>query len=778
MFLPYPSPTPATPDSEFIPVTPANPLPVQDPLNGPWLVPDFTEAWNAAWEKAQAFIANLTLEEKVNVTTGVGWMKGRCVGHIPPVGSFPGLCLEDSPLGVRFADYVTAFPSGLNTAATWNRTLMRLRGSAMGSEFRAKGVHAALGPMMNIMRVPQGGRVWEGFGADPFLAGEAAYETILGMQSVGVQAVAKHYINNEQEHARTMSSSNVDDRTEHEIYVHPFLRSVMAGVASVMCSYNLINGTYACSNDKTLNGILKDELGFRGYVQSDWQATHATLDSMMGLDMTMPGDVTFGSGDSFFGGNMTAYVQNGTIPEAKVDDMATRILAAWYLLEQDEGYPDVNFNAWNLQDPLTNEHVNAQEDHMDVVRAIGAASTVLLKNANETLPLKKPRSVAVIGSDAGPQRNGPNEFADRGGVDGVLAMGWGSGTCEFPYLVSPLESLQARARHDRAIFTWFLNDYDLVGAATAAIGRDVALVFINADSGEDYITVDGNEGDRFNLTAWHNGDELILAVAAQNNNTVVVAHSVGPLIVEPWIDHPNVTALIWAGIPGQEAGNSLVDVLYGDVNPSGRLPYTIAKNASDYPASLVLGGGSEDILSITYNEGLLVDYRAFDALGRTPRFEFGFGLSYTQFEYDNLTIFKIEDEDVPELHGLEESWEGDKPSPSGYGSSVSLWLHRPAYSVNFDVRNVGERFGGEIPQVYLHFPSDSGEPPAVLKGFTDVVLRPGESKRVTVNLSRYDLSVWDVPMQAWQRPKGDIGVTVGASSRDGRLTGVIEADDD
>lgn len=191
-----------------------------------------------------------------------------------------------------------------------------------------------------------------------------------------------------------------------------------------------------------------------------------------------------------------------------------------------------------------NQHVDVQADHADVVRAIGAAGTVLLKNVNGTLPLTKTaRSIALIGSDAAPQRNGPNEFADRGGVDGVLAMGWGSGSCEFPYLVSPLEALQARARRERAVITWFTDDYDLAGAAVAAVGRAVALVFVNADSGEGYITVDGNEGDRRNLTAWHNGDALVLAVAAQNENTVVVVHSVGPLIVEPWIEHPNVTAV-------------------------------------------------------------------------------------------------------------------------------------------------------------------------------------------------------------------------------------------
>ena len=233
----------------------------------------------------------------------------------------------------------------------------------------------------------------------------------------------------EQEHDRSQSSSNVDDRTEHEIYAAPFLRSVMAGVASVMCSYNLVNGTYACENNSTLNGILKSEFGFQGFVMSDWSATHSTISAITGLDMTMPGDVTFNSGTSYFGGNLTAYVQNGTIPEARVDDMATRILAAWYLLGQDSpSYPHTNFNAFHPLDEATNEHIDVQDDHDVLVRKIDTASMVLLKNVDGALPLKKPRTIVLVGSDAGPAHTaGPNAFSRLTGIDGILAMGWGSG---------------------------------------------------------------------------------------------------------------------------------------------------------------------------------------------------------------------------------------------------------------------------------------------------------------------------------------------------------------
>ncbi|KAJ7902731.1 glycoside hydrolase family 3 protein [Mycena olivaceomarginata] len=722
-------------------------------------------------------IANFTIDEKVSVGTGVGWMGGRCVGNTPPIGvngsKFPSLCLEDSPLGIRFADFVTAFPTGINTAATWNRKLIRRRGLYMGREHVGKGVNVALGPMMNIGRVAGGGRNWEGFGADPFLAGEAAYETIIGMQEGGVQACAKHLINNEQEHFRTQESSDVDDRTQHEIYAHPFLRSIMAGVTSIMCSYNLVNGTYACENDKIMNDIIKREFGFQGYIMSDWSATHSTISAITGLDMTMPGDITFQSGTTYFGATLAAYVQNNTIPAARLDDMATRIIAGWYFVHQDAAdYPTTNFDAFNPANEETNEHIDVQADHYKVVREIGAASTVLLKNTNGALPLKKPRSIVLVGSDAGPGKVGPNEFADQGGVDGILAMGWGSGTANFTYLVSPLEAIQRRAREDRTSVSWILDDFDKDRAGNMAIGRSAALVFISSDSGEDYITVDGNEGDRKNLTAWHNGDDLVLAVAAQNNNTIVVVHSVGPLILEPWIDHPNVTAVLWAGVPGQEAGNAITDVLYGDWNPSGRLPYTIAKQESDYSAHLILGGQPTDVLSIPYTEGLNVDYRYFDAFNITPRFEFGFGLSYTNFTYSKLDITKVGGQGSTDAV-LEKSWAAGNATPIAQGSSTAVWLHRPLYNVTFEVENTGPIWGGDIPQLYLHMPASAGEPPSILKGFTNVEVLPGQKKKVGITLSRYDLSFWDTVAQGWRHPNGTIGVTIGTSSRDERLAGNI-----
>ncbi|CAL1696170.1 unnamed protein product [Somion occarium] len=710
--------------------------------------------WSAAYVKAKAAVAKLNLHQKVDLATGVGFFFGKCTGSTPAISDigFPGLCLEDSALGVRNVDKVSAFPAGINAAATFNRTLMRQRGVAMGEEFRGKGVHVQLGPMMNIMRAPASGRAWEGFGADPYLSGEGAFETTTGIQSQGVQATAKHFINNEQEHSRMTSSSNVDDRTQHEVYLHPFLRSIQANVAAVMCSY--INGTSACENNSTLNGLLKTELAFKGY----WVATHSTASANSGLDMTMPGDIFPGSLISFFGESLVIAADLGVVPKSRVDDMATRILAGWYLLGQDNGYPAVSFNSKDANSG-DNQHIDVQGDHASLIRTIGAASTVLLKNSRNVLPLKSPKSVAVIGSGAGPNPKGPNNCVDRTCNSGVLAMGWGSGTADFPYLITPLDAIGNRSATDGTVISSSLSDSDLNAAAKAAIGKDVAFVFITADSGEGSYIIEGNNGDRNNLQAWHGGDDLVKKVASVNNNTIVVVNTVGPIVVEAWIDHPNVTGLVWSGLPGQETGNSLADVLYGAYNPSGRLPYTIGKSVNDYSAQVDYTF-SLLTLQMPYSEGLFVDYRHFDAAGIAPRFEFGFGLSYTTFTYSGLSISGS-------------AKPGPSSPPYGFGSSLDASLHEKVIKVSFTLRNNGRVAGHEVPQLYLSLPASTNSPPSLLKGFDSVHLTPGQSKTVTLELSRYDLSIWNVITQRWEIPSGKIGVKIGASSRDIRLTGAL-----
>lgn len=355
-------------------------------------------SWDAAYAKAKTLVDQLSLEQKVNITTGEGWMAGRCVGTTYSVTNpdFPSLCLQDAPLGMRFADNVTSGVAGINAAASFDKEAILARGVYLGQEYYDKGVHILLGPAMNIGRSNEGGRGWESGGEDPYLTGVLASQSIKGIQSEGVIATAKHYILNDQELNRKNSSSNVDERTLHEIYLWPFARAVEAGVGSIMCSYNQVQDTWACEDDYTLNQVLKGELGFKGFVQSDWSATMSTVPSANGgLDMTMPGDITFNSNDSYFGKNLTDAVAAKTVDESRVTDMVTRIVAAWYKVGQDKGFPEVKINSFNRDKATV---ANVQRDHKKLARSMAAASNVLLKNSG-ILPLsKKVQSIALVGS--------------------------------------------------------------------------------------------------------------------------------------------------------------------------------------------------------------------------------------------------------------------------------------------------------------------------------------------------------------------------------------------
>lgn len=751
--------------------------------------------WADSVTKARKFVNKLTLLEKVNLTTGIG-EHSRCLGNTGEVTrlGFPGFCLHDSPLGVRLADFVSVFPAAINVASTFDPDLFYARGKAMGEEFRGKGVNVALGPMTNLGRVAAGGRNWEGFGADPYLAGIATAQTVKGIQDVGVIACVKHFVGNEQEHNRggslsTAYSSNIDDRTLHELYVWPFANAIQAGVGSVMTAYNRVNQTFAPENSKLISGIIKTELNFQGFVLSDWASMVDGVNSALaGLDMDMPGFPAYGgnpelpdpslSDNSFWGKFLVDAVNNGSVPLTRLDDMLTRTFAAYYKLGQDKGYPKVNFDVQTTDQfrngILTNERVNVQGDHKKVIRAVGAASAVLLKN-NGALPLntKKARRIVLFGNDAGPHPAGPNGCKsgerDHGCNEGTLAVGWGSGTANFPYLIDPLAAITnyVNEKGDGNTVEGQLNDFDFAKVDSMGHYADACLVFGSADSGEGYITVDGNAGDRNNLTLWSAGDALVTRAANACKNTIVVLHSVGPVLVEGWINHPNVTAVIYAGLPGQESGNSLVDVLFGDVNPSGRLPFTVAKQRTDYPADVVYTAGN---LQITYSEGLNIDYRHFDSANIEPRFEFGFGLSYTQFKYTGLTArLSIPKRDVAVVAGK------TKPPPPPAqppvippGGPADLW--KTAVKVSFKVRNTGKVDGHEVTQVYLSYPAGSGEPPKVLRGFARPFITRGSTQSVSIELTKRDISIWDVVSQQWIVPAGRFTVSVGASSRDIRLS--------
>jgi beta-glucosidase len=569
-------------------------------------------------------------------------------------------------------------------------------------------------------------------------------QTVEGMQEAGVQATAKHWIANEQELHRETISSDVPDRVLRELYIWPFMDAVHSNVAAAMCSYNKLNGTWACESDSVMNKILKDELGFRGYIMSDWNAQHSTTGSANGgLDMTMPGS-DFSGGNIYWGPQLKTAINNKQVQQTRLDDMVKRVLASWYLLGQDKGYPTATFNSWNI-----GKH-DVGGNHKTNVRAMARDGIVLLKNSNASLPLSKPKSIAVIGLDSIVDPKGPNACVDRGCNNGTLAMGWGSASVEFPYLVGPLDAIKTQAQIDGTTVTSSPNDNASQGA-NAAKNADIAIVCINANSGEGYITVEGNAGDRNNLNAWHNGNELVKAVAAANKRTIVVVHSVGPILMEEWIDNPSVVAVVWAGLPGQESGNGLVDILYGAASPSGKLPYTIAKRAEDYGTVI-----SKTLTDANWD--LFIDYRRFDKLNISPRFEFGFGLSYTTFNYSALSI-----SGTPSA--------GPATGATKPGGPADLF--ETVATVTSTITNTGKVAGAEVPQLYLGYPNASGEPPKQLRGFAKLKLAAGASGTATFKLRRRDMSVWDEATRKWTVPKGDFAVYVGASSRDVKLTGKI-----
>lgn len=337
-----------------------------------------------------------------------------------------------------------------------------------------------------------------------------------------------------------------------------------------MCSYNLLNNSQACQNSYLLNHILKEELGFQGYVMSDWQATAAGVPAVLaGLDMTMAGDIRFGDGHSYFGPNLTIAVLNGTVPQWRLDDMVVRILAGWYLVDGDDSIELPNFQSWT---PYTNgavhahvgptwgtgvvnKHVDVRQKHGELIRQIGAASTVLLKNTKGALPLTNTEKLtAVIGEDAGSNPLGPNGCRNHGCDVGTLGVGWGSGQADFPYLISPDAAIQHEVTSRYGSYQSITNNSAFTQIDTLAKRvtevAGVCLVFANADSGEGFINIENNFGDRKNLTLWQGADAMIANVSASCNNTVLILHTVGAVEIDQYKDNDNITAILWAGLPG------------------------------------------------------------------------------------------------------------------------------------------------------------------------------------------------------------------------------------
>ncbi|ROT41385.1 beta-glucosidase [Sodiomyces alkalinus F11] len=743
-------------------------------------------AWSDAFEKARDMVGEMTLEEKVSLTGGIRSSTG-CAGLLPPIRRlrFPGMCLHDAGQGLRNTDFVNAYPAGIHVGASWNKPLARRRAKAMGSEFRTKGVNVLLGPSIGPMgRVVSGGRNWESFSVDPYLTGVFVHETVNGVQEEGVLTSVKHFIANEQETNRLQKlpreavSSNVDDKTMHEFYLWPFQDAVHAGSANIMCSYQRINNSYGCQNSKTMNGLLKDELGFQGWVVSDWDAQHAGVAAALaGMDVAMPVP------HDYWGDTLVEAVRNGSVPESRVTDMVTRVIASWYRLNQDhEDFPPPGAGMpMNVQEP--HAIVDARNTSSRGVLRDGAVEGhVLVKNANGALPLGRPRLLSLFGYSATSAR-GMNfigggfvdplafgaypvgwEEVEAGftmkedydqdwsaiGLGGTMISGGGSGAPSPSTLISPFEAIKAQADGDGTALLW---DFER-GDPGVHAESDACLVFGNVWASESY--------DRPALYDDYT-DGLILNVASRCNNTMVVLHNAGPRLVDQWIEHSNVTAVLFAHLPGQDSGNALVSILYGGANPSGKLPYTVARNESDY-AHLA---GPDVLLpddrvhanfpQSNFSEGVYVDYRHFDRQGIEPRFAFGFGLSYTSFAFGNLTVQASRNASTTAPYPT---------GPLGEGGPQDLWA--VLARVSADVRNTGAVAGHEVAQLYVGIP---GGPVRQLRGFDKPFVEAGESAAVEFELTRRDLSVWDVGAQKWHLQNGTYGVWVGSSSRDLPLEG-------
>ncbi|KAH6900622.1 glycoside hydrolase family 3 protein [Thelonectria olida] len=742
--------------------------------------------WAAAYTKAKALVSQLTLEEKVNITGGITPSNG-CGGAITAIErvGFPGLCLSDAGNGLRGTDFVSSYASGLHVGASWNKELAYNRANAMGNEFKKKGVNVALGPVVGpVGRVVRGGRNWEGFSVDPYLSGALVYETVTGIQERGVMTSTKHYIGNEQEGYRNPSgnvsalSSNIDDKTMHELYLWPFQDAVKAGTTNIMCSYQRVNNSYGCANSKTLNGLLKTELGFQGFVVTDWGAQHAGVaTALSGLDMVMPSGY-------FWGDNLTEAVNNGSVPESRVTDMATRILTSWYKLDQDKNFLEPGSG---MPSDITQPHdiVDARDRAANAVRQQGAVEGhVLVKNTKDTLPLKSPKMLSIFGYSAKATDNyGPasststtlekygwllglqatnstaimSVFMGSGigedmpsiAINGTILSGGGSGATTPSNFLAPFDALRTRAYSDgTAVF------HDLAGSSPAVdAASDACIVFGNAWASEGY--------DRPSVHDDYT-DALVKAVADQCSKTIVVLHNAGARLVDQFINHENVSAVIFAHLPGQDSGAALVSLLYGEENFSGKLPYTVAKNESDY-GHVLTPDAAEGVYKYfpqsNFDEGVYIDYRHFDSKNITPRYEFGYGLSYTTFQLSSLKTNKASRSSVAAY-------------PTGAvvdGGQSDLW--DTVATVKATIKNTGQLAGAEVVQLYLGIP---GAPAKQLRGFEKPVLQPGKATQVSFSLNRRDLSVWDTTAQKWKLQKGDYKVYVGTSSRNLPLTGTLK----
>ncbi|KAJ5101955.1 beta-glucosidase D [Penicillium alfredii] len=732
--------------------------------------------WQLAYEKASRFVSKLSTTEKVKLITGssVNTTDGQ---------SFTALEFLNADMGLQDYYYVSAFGQASALAMTWDKKAMYAQAKAVATEFYLKGIQVLDGPTSQPLgRTVWGGRAVETYGSDPYLNGIASGLSTKAYTDAGVIAGAKHFILNEQETNRTGGdgggggpgskpsrgkslssssaaarptspassgkggngksssssapySSNADSKTFHETYLWSFYDAVHSGLGGIMCAMTKVNNTLSCESSSLLLDILKTELGFPGFVFSDVNGQQNALSSATnGLD--------YGSSSLWSTSAIKGYLNSHNFPETRLNDMAIRNLMGYYHVHLDNGTQPSTAK--------TDAYVDVRGEHAKLIRSHGSKSM--------------PHKMSIFGSHARAPIAGPNmAFSVQGSgptYDGHLATDSGSGQGSLPYLITPETALTIKASQDGTMLRWVANDTYAASSGSALVmqgsdstsvtpaissyaeNTDVCLVFLNALAGEG--------ADRTEL--YHTDQDALVAKVADNcANTVVVINTVGARLVDNWITHSNVTAVLYGSLLGQESGNSIVDVLYGDVNPSARLTYTIAKNESDYNVGLCY------TQQCNFTEGNYIDYRSFDARGVAPRYEFGYGLSYTNFSYSGLHI------DGPAALSV---YPTGKLAVGGY---KDLW--DVVASVSVTIRNIGAVDGAEVPQLYIGYPKAAHQPVRQLRGFDNVEIKKGAQTQVKFHLRRRDISHWDVRAQKWAVAEGSYSVYVGASSRDLRLRG-------
>jgi beta-glucosidase len=691
----------------------------------------------SADERADLVVKEMTLDEKVSMLHGTGMVglgpmsplavksnggAGYVVG-VPRLG-IPAIQISDAAYGVRSSGengrYSTALPANVGATASWDLAAAYQYGALIARELRAQGYNMSLGGGINLAREPRDGRTFEYMGEDPLLAGKMVGQVMKAEQAEHVIGDIKHYALNDQENGRNAVNVNIDKRSMRESDLFAFEIGVReSNVAAVMCSYNRVNGDYACENKYLLTDVLKKDWNFKGFVVSDWQGTHSTAKaSAAGLDHEEPTEI-------FYGDAMKKAVESGKVPAAELDDHVHRILRSM-------------FASGVVDDPPIKSVVDVHGG-FDVAQRIEEQSIVLLRNERSLLPLdaSKIASIAVIGahSDVGMISGGGSAQVDPPGGNAIMPPGQGRTTWQahiwFP--TSPLKAIQdaspqAKVRYDPGT--------DVASAGLLAKAADVAIVFAYQWESE------GMDLDSLSLP--EHQDALIAKVAAANPRTIVVLETGSPVTM-PWADHVGSILEAWYG--GSRGAEALARVIFGDVNPSAKLPITFPRSDADLPHPIIvkppLASTTHDepdawrkiaaglpAFQITYDEGLKVGYKWYDAEHKEVLFPFGFGLSYTTYSYSDLKV------------------SGGKP-----------------VRLSFKVTNTGHRDGAEIAEIYAALPESAGEPPKRLVGWSKVKLDAGQSKDIEIEVDPEYLSIFNVDKDAWQLVPGDYTFLVGGSSQ-------------